>query len=117
MQIHNVYVTDPATGHLMLAREEKVPNYGELKLGQVVATPAVLSEIPDAEIRRALGRHRHGDWGVCCSEDWKANNVSWRKGARILSVYEYTRGKDTKKFWIITEADRSYTTVLLPSDY
>lgn len=85
-----------------------------LALGQVVATPNALNTIPAADIHKALTRHRAGDWGECCPDDRQANNDALVHGGRLLSVYHTD---DDTKFWIITEADRSSTTVLLPEDY
>jgi hypothetical protein len=83
-------------------------------LGRVKITPAAMELIPDAEIRRALDRHHGLDWGEVCPEDWKRNDDALEHGGRVLSVYKTGSGEP---FWIITEWDQSYTTVLLPSDY
>lgn len=83
-------------------------------LGQVVATPGALAEIPHEEIAAALGRHNRGDWGEVGEADKQENELSLREGFRLLSAYRSTAGV---KFWIITEADRSATTVLLPEEY
>jgi len=61
-----------------------------------------------------LARHQSGDWGIIGKEDWKENDFSVKVGFRILSAYEITQDE---KLWIITEADRSSTTILLPSEY
>jgi hypothetical protein len=61
----------------------------------------------------ALRRHACGDWGDLCPEDTLANEEALRDGDRLLSAY----GQGELRFWIITEADRSVTTVLLPEDY
>ena len=83
-------------------------------LGQVVATPGVIAAIPNAEMMRTLARHARGDWGELCPEDAQENELSLRKGFRLLSAYTSSTGV---KFWIITEADRSATTFLLPDEY
>jgi hypothetical protein len=83
-------------------------------LGQLVATPAVLDALTHEDIQTALKRHLSGDWGDVCEEDRAENDLSLERGFRLLSVYQ---GKNGTKFWIITEADRSVTTVLLPSNY
>jgi len=83
-------------------------------LGQTVATPGALAALSGADIQSALRRHRHGDWGDCCPEDAEENNRSAAEGFRLLSVYHTETGL---KFWVITEADRSVTTVLLPEEY
>ena len=70
--------------------------------------------MPETEILKALKKHTSGDWGDVCQEDADENDLSVKNGFRILSVY-HTESK--VKFWIITEADRSATTVLLPEEY
>ena len=82
-------------------------------LGKVVITRNAQETIPSAEVQKALSRHSAGDWGDLSPCDLRANNQAVLGGSRILSSYAY----GDIKFWIITEADRSYTTVLLPSDY
>lgn len=82
--------------------------------GQVVATPNALEELTAEEIQQALRRHVSGDWGDVDEEDWQENDLSLQAGFRLLSVYHTAAGR---KFWIITEADRSSTTVLMPEDY
>ena len=83
-------------------------------LGRLVATPNVLASLDNDDILNALNRHRSGDWGDVDEEDRQANERSLIEGSRLLSVYHSVKGV---KFWIITEADRSATTVLLPEDY
>ena len=91
-------------------------NGHRLKLGQVVATPGALEALDEAREAPVeyLARHSAGDWGEISSEDWKENELSVREGFRVMSVYTVSTGK---KIWIITEADRSATTLLLPEDY
>lgn len=84
------------------------------ELGRVVATPNVLEAVPQEEIFAALRRHQNCDWGDVCPQDKWSNDRAVRKKERLLSVYH---SKDDVKFWIITEWDRSATTVLLPQDY
>lgn len=83
-------------------------------LGALYMTPRVQESIPPSELLQALRRHASGDWGDIDPEDRGANDRSLQDGSRLLSVYH---AKDTTKFWIITEADRSSTTVLLPEEY
>ena len=83
-------------------------------LGQIVATPNAVAQINDNEIRLALARHVRGDWGTLDKEDWETNEHALLQGARLLSSY---RSSQNIKFWVITEHDRSITTVLLPEDY
>ncbi|MBA3600984.1 MAG: hypothetical protein H0W45_07025 [Acidobacteria bacterium] len=61
-----------------------------------------------------LAKHQSGDWGIIGKEDWKENDFSVKVGFRILSAYKTSQDE---KLWIITEADRSSTTILLPSEY
>ena len=84
-------------------------------LGIVVATPGVMEKVSDVEMSFALSRHLRGDWGDVCLADQKANDTALLLNTRILSAYHTE--KDHVKFWIITEADRSGTTVLLPDEY
>lgn len=83
-------------------------------LGQLVATPNALDHITHDDIMAALQRHVAGDWGDVCAEDKQSNDDAVAEGMRILSAYRAANGT---KFWIITEADRSVTTILLPEDY
>ncbi len=85
-------------------------------LGRTVATPGALRALEEAEQthNEFLDRHIAGDWGELDEEDKQANNFSVRNELRILSAYTTTAGE---KLWIITEADRSVTTLLLPSEY
>jgi len=62
----------------------------------------------------ALRRHHTGDWGDVCAEDREANETALQLGGRLHSVYHDS--KDVK-FWIVSDADRSTTTVFLPTDY
>ena len=88
---------------------------GKFSLGQTVCTPSVLESIEMLDVLICLQRHSAGDWGDCGPEDSEENDRSLEHGGfRLLSVYHDRRGV---KFWIITEADRSATTVLLPEDY
>ncbi len=83
-------------------------------LGQTVITRTALTKLDPADVHTAMGRHARGDWGDVSPEDREENELSLRQGWRLLSVY---RDRHNVKFWIITEADRSATTVLLPGDY
>ena len=82
--------------------------------GQIVITPNALNTLSQTDVQTALVRHFRGDWGDVDEEDRRTNDQSLKHGARLLSVYHAANGT---KFWIITEADRSATTILLPSDY
>jgi len=83
-------------------------------LGQLVATPAAIDRLTNHDIQKALDRHLRGDWGDLGEEDRAENELSLKQGLRLFSVYH---GANGVKFYIITEHDRSITTVLLPSDY
>jgi hypothetical protein len=83
-------------------------------LGALVMTSHAAEVLDQADIGPALARHSRGDWGDVSSEDWLANEAALAEGTRLLSAYV---AGDGTRFWIITEADRSATTVLLPEDY
>ena len=88
---------------------------GHLSLGRVVATPGALNLLMDAghDAFEYLARHATGDWGELCEHDRRVNEISLRQGWRILSSYPIGE----LRVWIITEADRSVTTILLPEEY
>lgn len=85
-------------------------------LGRIVATPGALKALEDADQDplEFLQRHQAGDWGDVHEKDKKENEFSLENGFRLLSAYETRKGKP---IWIITETDRSTTTILLPNDY
>ena len=90
-------------------------------LGQVVVTSAIdsfMKEDKEQEgwVLECLYRHARGDWGDCCEEDRQANDDALDAGdpGRLLSVYVH---QDWGKIWIITEWDRSVTTILRPEEY
>jgi hypothetical protein len=83
-------------------------------LGQIVATRNAVSQLTRSDTFRALARHRIGDWGELCTEDRDANERALLHGGRLFSKY---KSEKDIVFWIITEADRSVTTILLPEDY
>ncbi|MFJ2995577.1 hypothetical protein [Pandoraea sp. NPDC087047] len=94
--------------------------YGEAQrfaLGRVVATPAALNALADAGAHpvELLNRHAAGDWGEVSDADALLNNRAQASGLRILSCYRLP--KSGHRVWIITEADRTATTILLPKDY
>ncbi len=86
-----------------------------LPLGRLVATPRALKLLLEAGEDPALylARHASGDWGELCAFDRRQNVIALRGGLRIFSSYETSRGR----IWVITEADRSVTTILLPEEY
>lgn len=98
------------------------------QLGQVLATPGALQELSPERILEILRCHVSGDWGLCCKEDWRANDLATFDGSRILSVYwideqDHSRGR----VWCLTDAayaeaegegeTRHATTLLLPEEY
>lgn len=87
---------------------------GKFVPGKLVATPAVLESVPRNELLSAYSRHLCCDWGDVCPQDKQSNDRAIKNGERLFSAYH---SRDGIKFWIITEADRSATTVLLPEDY
>jgi hypothetical protein len=86
------------------------------ELGQVVATPGALAVLQKAGQGPAefLSRHVIGDWGDLSEEDRNENQFSLERGFRLLSSYRTTAGV---KVWIVTEGDRTVTTLLLPEEY
>jgi hypothetical protein len=86
-----------------------------LTLGKVVATPGalkLLTEVGGSPFD-LLARHATGDWGDLCAFDRRQNEIALREGYRIFSSYDVS----AERVWIITEADRSVTTILLPEEY
>ena len=88
----------------------------KFEMGQLVATPSALKAIEEAgtSFFEYIRRHLNGDWGDICKEDAKENEFSLKNDLRLMSIYTLSNGV---KIWIITEADRSTTTILLPEDY
>lgn len=86
----------------------------QFPLGQTVISRNALKSLHPEDVCQGIHRHVCGDWGDLCPEDIEENNRSLEHGCRLLSAY---RDRNGLKFWIITEADRSATTILLPEDY
>jgi hypothetical protein len=86
----------------------------KFRLGQIVSTPNALSQLTQGDILTGIQRHQAGDWGEVDAHDRAANDRALRDDTRLFSVYRSAAGI---RFWIITEADRSSTTILLPEDY
>jgi hypothetical protein len=82
-------------------------------LGRLVMTTNAARHLTPREMHDGLRRHASGDWGDLCPEDAEQNAHSLRSGGRLFSAY----GTGDRRFWIVTEADRSATTILLPQDY
>jgi len=91
-------------------------NQTKFPLGQTVSTPAAIEALNDSGQSPALFLNRHvsGDWGDLCEDDKQANEDALIHGDRILSAYRTAKGV---KIWVITEADRSSTCILLPEEY
>jgi hypothetical protein len=88
-----------------------------LPLGRVYGTMGALVAFAgalDEDLNSYISRHENGDWGEVDDHDRKANAYAVEHGLRVLSAYRLRTGE---KVWIITEADRSLTTILLPSEY
>ena len=83
-------------------------------LGKVVITRNAAAELLPVDVMDALNRHARGDWGDVDKEDGVSNERALVEDTRLLSVYH---ASTDQKFWIITEHDRSVTTILLPEDY
>ena len=107
-----------------------ITNTARFALGQIVATPGALSLLQTMGFSAAalIGRHVHGDWGDCCLEDAAENEFAVTRRLRLMSVYRLVdpiklaatpraRRSNLPTVWIITEADRSVTTLLLPEEY
>jgi len=93
------------------------PNIGtRFSLGETYITPGAQEalDIAGETAIQYLRRHISGDWGELSEDDVKENEMSVQEGFRLLSSYRTVKGQ---KIWIITEADRSSTTILLPSEY
>jgi hypothetical protein len=84
-------------------------------LGRILATPGALETILGAggDPFAYIARHASGDWGDLCPFDRRENGLALRHGRRVLSSYKVGDGR----VWVITEADRSLTTILLPEEY
>ena len=81
--------------------------------GRVAITANAARRIPWQALKDGLRRHSTGDWGDLDPQDARYNDDALIRGGRLLSAY----GQDGRRFWIITEADRTVTTILLPEDY
>ena len=86
-----------------------------LALGRVLATPGALKLLGESGGHPFdyLARHATGDWGDLCAFDRRQNEIALRDGYRVFSSYDVPAGR----VWVITEADRSVTTILLPEEY
>lgn len=87
---------------------------GRFPIGSFYMTPGAIEATEPSEVTSLLQRHAACDWGDCCEEDWASNCNALHEGGRLFSVYYSSKGE---KLWLITEADRSASTLLLPSEY
>lgn len=96
-----------------MSERQNIPRF---PLGRMVATPGALHALDAAgqDALSLLALHQRGDWGTVCGEDAQANEQAILHGERLLSAYVLNTGQ---KVWVITEADRSSTCVLLPDEY
>ncbi|QOQ80593.1 MULTISPECIES: hypothetical protein [Comamonas] len=98
------------------AAHDKAAGTPLFALGQLLATPGALELLQTHKLTALpfVLRHVSGDWGDICAEDRQANADALQYGYRLMSVYELSKAE---RLWIITEADRSSTTLLLPEEY
>jgi len=97
----------------------KQPNEELFLRGRLFATRGVYKRMVTSLkfmsfVKKSLARHLRGDWGDLCPEDWDANQKALKFGGRLFSAYQ---DEGLPKIWIITEADRSATTILFPEEY
>ena len=116
MFLQIVKITTVRHGHRVLIWQSATMAYHLMKprfpLGSIVATPAVLEL--GVDLHSCLHRHHCGDWGELDSEDKETNESALKDGERLLSCYQVGGGR---RIYIITERDRSATTLLLPEEY
>ena len=86
----------------------------QFSLGQLCITANAQRALPRFEVLHAISRHGAGDWGLLEAHDWQLNERALRRGGRLFSVYQASTGQ---RFYVVTEATRDVTTVLLPEDY
>ena len=101
---------------------DRIPYPAKFQLGQIVATQGALAVCDPRHLQACLYRHSRGDWGNVCGDDKAINDQALIDGDRVLSAYPIDPTKPSKGYgenclWIITEADRSVTTFLLPDEY
>ena len=93
--------------------ETQIP-VARFRIGRICATPNALKTLSHDDILNGIQRHQAGDWGDVDADDRHANDQALKNGSRLFSVYH---SANRVTFWIITEASRQLTTVLLPDDY
>ena len=113
--MHTTSVTSPASSP---AGQSK-PAHARFPLGKLAATPGALELLDRYHVNLfdLLARHASGDWGDVGAEDAHANEQALIHGNRLLSCYPLVPGDPDTRVWIISEADRSVTTALRPSEY
>jgi hypothetical protein len=89
------------------------PDRIKFRPGSVVTTLGALEVATQEQLDRLVARHLSGDWGEIDQEDAAANEQALTHGGRVMSVYDV----NGEKLWVITEADRSATTVMTPGEY
>ena len=96
--------------------EEIVLTESKFHLGEIISTTHSFEHCEKNRFAlfSYLARYANGDWGDVCKEDWKSNDEALKNGERLLSEYKLP---DDRRIWIITEWDRSATTLLFPEDY
>ena len=100
---------ETSLGHFHDLRDESI-----FPLGQIAITLSALEVVSPTDAGFALLRHCRGDWGNVCMEDWRKNDLALEDEKLLFSVHE---SRSEEVFWVITNADRSGTTILLPSEY
>lgn len=111
--------TTAATSPATAPSGQTKPGHARFPLGQLAATPGVLDllELHRVSLFDLLSRHASGDWGDVGAEDAYTNEQALIHGNRLLSCYTLVSGDTDTRVWIISEADRSVTTALRPSEY
>lgn len=114
----SVVSPDAKTFWLKFRRKLEILNETKVlfPLGKVFLTVGAKETLTESsqQPNEFLARHQSGDWGIIGKEDSEENELSVKEGFRILSAYRTAKGE---RIWIITEADRSSTTILLPDEY
>ena len=92
------------------------------QLGRLLITVGAREKVPSPRVWECLALHQRGEWGNVCEDDAEENNLATQQGFRILSAYAIDSNKPAKGYgenclWIITEADRQVTTILMPDEY
>ena len=111
--------TTPKTLPASSAASQPKSGHARFPLGQLAATPGALDLLEQHQVSLfdLLARHASGDWGDVGDEDAHANEQALIHGSRLLSCYKLVTSNPDTRVWIISEADRSVTTALLPSEY